>query len=278
MAAIGQSRPAPATNIRTPMFVAGVALSLVAFLVMFAFGLIFAGRLQAPGQLSVVVASQTIQPRTPIDPSMLKLASVPTSAVPPRAFAREADLNGQYALVTILQGEPVTANLVSTNPDLVGGAETSYLPIPKGLVAMALPASELSDVGGYPAQGDYIDVVSSIPLKLFSPNDPRTITVIVFTNLYIIRVGPQSAVARQGQPQGVTSSITVVLTPCDAVYLKWLQDNTTLTFLLISYTDYQTSPPPSPTASQSPASGPSAGCPSSVGPAQANGRWKFTGP
>ena len=39
MAAIGQTRPARTTNIRTPLFILGVGLALLAFLVMFAFGM-----------------------------------------------------------------------------------------------------------------------------------------------------------------------------------------------------------------------------------------------
>ena len=88
MASIGQSRPLVATNpnMRTPLFIFGVALALVAFLVMFAFGVVFVGRQQVSGQVPVVVAKAQIDARTLITPDMLTLTSLPASAVPPNAF------------------------------------------------------------------------------------------------------------------------------------------------------------------------------------------------
>src|SRR5207245_9525884 len=50
MAAISQTRPARTTNVRTPLFILGVGLALLAFLVMFAFGILFANRSQTGSQ------------------------------------------------------------------------------------------------------------------------------------------------------------------------------------------------------------------------------------
>src|SRR3989442_12688540 len=81
MAAIGQTRPARTTNIRTPLFILGVGLALLAFLVMFAFGMLFANRSQTGTQVRVVVAAQDIDAREPITPDMLTTALIPTAAV-----------------------------------------------------------------------------------------------------------------------------------------------------------------------------------------------------
>jgi Flp pilus assembly protein CpaB len=276
MAAIGQTRPTPSANrVRTPIFVVGVALALGAFLLMFIFGLIFAGRVQTGGTTQVVVAQQPIDPRTPITADMLTLSAIPNSAVPPQAFLRVADLTTYFAVVSIYKGEPITANIVSANPDLINpSSSTSYLPIPQGYTAMTIPTGELQGVGGYPAQGDEIDVIATVNTQQFSPVSPKTVVLTVFKNLYIIRVGPQSVVPRQGQPQGVSSSLTVLLTICDAQYLDWLLTNATLKYVLVSYKDYRWSTPPT---------GPDPSCPATaspalIGPSEVQARWNFARP
>jgi len=60
----------------------------------------------------------------------------------------------------------------------------------------------------------------------------------VFSNLHVIRVGPPSTAPKEGQPQGVVSSLTAVLTLCDAQYMNWLLVNASLKYVLISYHDY----------------------------------------
>ena len=274
MAAIGQSRPAaPASGVRTPIFILGIALALGAFLLMFTFGLIFAGRIQTGGTTQVVVANQSIDPRTPITPDMLTISAIPNSAVPPSAFLHKADLTGYFAVVSIYKGEPLTGNIVSANPDLINpSSSTSYLPIPQGYIAITIPTGEQQGVAGFIAQGDYIDVIATVNTAQFSPVNPKTVTLTVFKDLYVIRVGPQSVVPRQGQPQGVSSSLTVLLTICDAQYLDWLLTNATLKYALTSYKDYGTLPTgPDPNC-------PSTAAPALIGPTEVQARWNFVRP
>ena len=92
----------------------------------------------------------------------------------------------------------------------------------------------------------------------------------MFFGVHVLKVGPAAPVATQGQVQGVSSSITVVMTQCDAVYMNWLLANATLKYTLSSYKDYGQA-----------ASAKAAPCSStdvldSVGPAAVNARWGFT--
>jgi Flp pilus assembly protein CpaB len=271
MAAIGQSRPTTATTIRTPLFILGVALALLAFLVMFAFGIVFANRYQPVGQARVVVAAQDIDPREPITPDMVTLGTVPANAIPPKAFLRLPDLSGYSALVLIYKGQAITANVVASNPDqIASGTASSFLPIPQGYVAMTLPTSEQQGVAGFIAQGDYIDVIATVNTGQFSPASPRTVARTVFNSLYVIRVGTQSVVPRQGQVQGLATSITVVMSLCDAQYMDWLLANATVKYALLSYHDYQKSAAPAD------AGCPSTAAPALIGPTQVDARWGFT--
>jgi Flp pilus assembly protein CpaB len=267
MAAIAQSqpRPVPAQGMRTPMFIFGVALALLAFLIMFAFGIVYVGRSQTGATVHVIVAGRDIDAREPITPDMISIGSFPANAVAAnRTFAHVTDLVGYAAVVSIYKGEAITDNLV-TNSDQISASQSAYLPIPKGYVAMTIPTSEQQGVAGYIAKGDYIEVIATVNTALFLSPKPSSVDRTVFTNLYVLRVGPQTAVPGQSQAQGVSSSITVVITQCDAEYLDWLLQNATLKYTLESYHDYQTVP----------------GCsndsaPALIGPTQVDTRWAFT--
>src|SRR5437016_13752760 len=97
MAAIGQSRPT-ATGIRTPLFILGVALALLAFLLMLVFGAIFASRSHSTSSVRVVIASQDIAQREVITADMITYGTVSSDSLPPKAFTHVADLTGFAAI------------------------------------------------------------------------------------------------------------------------------------------------------------------------------------
>ena len=275
MASIGQVRPGPqigarTPGIRTPLFMLGVALALVAFIVMLAFGLLFANRSGSGAQVQVVVAAQPIDAREPITPGMVTTSYVPAAGVPPGAIRSLSDLQNDSAVVAIPKGQVISTNLVTSNPDVLNTTSaSSYLPIPQGWVAFTLPTSEQQGVAGYVAQGDYINIVATLNTSLFNPAFPRSVTRTVFTDIHVIRVGPQSTLPKQGQAQGVVNSITILMTTCDAQYMTWLAVNGQLKYTLLSYTDYlKTTPEPV-------ASCPAASSPTVVGPKQVQARWDF---
>src|SRR5438093_12057706 len=142
MAAINQARPAGTASVRTPLFILGVALALVAFIVMFAFGLLFANKTASGTTITVVAAGQAIAAREPTSPLALKTVSVPQSAVPPQAFTQLSQLSGYYAAVDIPAGQVISSNIVSPNQDQLIGT-SSYLDIPPGYVGIAFPSGEL---------------------------------------------------------------------------------------------------------------------------------------
>jgi len=269
MATIGQSRPLTPTNMRTPLFIFGIALALVAFLVMFAFGIVFVGRTQPTGTIPVVVAKNNIDARASIGPDDLTISSIPASAVPPNAILHISQLTGYSAIVQIYKGQAISDNLVASNPDELTAGASAYLPIPDGYVAATLPTSEQQGVAGFISQGDYINVIAVANTALFSPRNPRSVSRTVFSSIHVIRVGPQSLVQKQGQVQGLSSSITVVMTQCDWNYMEWLLINATLKYTLLAPHDYNTTPP------QRDASCPSTSASVIVGPGLVDGRWHF---
>lgn len=270
MAAINQARPAATTSVRTPLFILGVALALVAFIVMFAFGLLFANRTATGTMVTVVVAGQPIDAREALTDVALTMASVPSTSVPAGSFTKVGQLAGYSALVSIPKGMVISPNLVSPS-DQVPTVTSSFLPIPPGWITITLPTDEQRGVGGYIAQGDYIEIIATLNTQLFALARPRMVTKVVFTNVHVIRIGPSSTVPTQGQGQGVSSSITVVLPLCDATYLDWLSVNGTLKYALMNYHDYNTKVEEKP----NPACPDPSVAPPVVGPTAVNARWDF---
>ena len=273
MAAIGQTRPTPGVNpttIRTPLFILGVALALVAFLAMFAFGLLFANKTGSGAQTKLLVAARAINAREPMTADMVSLASWPQSGAPAQALTNASQLTGTSALVNIPAGQPITANVVASNPDQV--THSTFLPIPSGYIAIQVSGGELTGVGGYIAQGDYINVIAGVNTSILNPlvEHPQLVDRTVFTNVYVLRVGPQTAIPQQGQATGVASSLTILLTQCDALYLDWLTSNATIKYTLSSYQDYAKQPPQPTTACD-----PKVATSMSVGRTEIEGRWDF---
>ena len=260
----------PNAGVRTPLFLLGVGMALLAFIAMFAFGIIFANRGLTGRQVPVVIAAVDIQAREPITIDMVSLAQVSSSSLPPHAFLRLEDLKGYSAVVPIYKGQALTSNIVASDPDQIQSSSNAYLPIPQGYVAMTLPSGELQGVAGYVTPGDYINVIATVNTSLFSPQGPHMATRTVFSNLHVIRVGPPSLSPKEGQAIGVSTSITVILSECNAQYLEWLLTNVTLKYVLLSFKDYDVQPPaPDPTC-------PPTAAPAVVGPTQVDARWAFT--
>jgi Flp pilus assembly protein CpaB len=122
---------------------------------------------------------------------------------------------------------------------------------------MTIPTGEQQGVAGHISVGDYITVVVSAQLTIFGTTGQqqgpaKIVSKTVFTNLRVIGLGPASAGVQpasgggssqsSGATSGVTSSLTVELTQCDAEYLIWFLGNTTVRYTLESYKDYATPP------------------------------------
>ena len=212
----------------------------------------------------VVVASHDISARTKIQASDLTLGTI--NPAPKEAFTNVNDLAGKGARVDIPAGSPVTANLVAPAGDLLSTSDVAFLPIPSGYVALTVPTSELVGVGGYPQVGDRITMLATVNTSIFGGSGAVPVVRTVFNNLDILRVGPVSA----QNASAVSSSLTLLMTGCDAEYLFWLLNNASLKYTLESFRDYSATP-----------SQPDPACPNlssagGVGPKEVDKRWHFT--
>jgi Flp pilus assembly protein CpaB len=287
----------PRANTSRLFIVGGAALAAVAFLFVIFLGSRGGVGGSAGGTTKVVVAARDIPFRTPLTKDDLKLADFPSSFATGDNYTSIDDVVGKQASnatgvaasnatgavaeIPIKQGQPLTRNMLALSVDAVQ-LQPAYLPIPKGFVALTIPTGEQIGVAGFIQAGDYINILAAIQVSLFQANSqqgpPRAVTKTVFTNVHVLKVGPATgqvvtggtSTTTSGSTGGVSSSLTVVLTQCDAEYLRWLQNNAQLSYTLGSYQDYKpqdTKPDPN-CADATAAHG--------VGPQAIDKRWGFT--
>jgi Flp pilus assembly protein CpaB len=179
----------------------------------------------ASPSLSVVVATRDLQPRVAIDPAALQVTSIPVPSTYPKVyFTRLQDVAGLVPLVTIPAGQAVTSNQVA-KPSAALGSQSEYLPIPSGYVAITIPTSEQQGVANYIQPEDYISVIATVATA------GKVASKTIFTNLHVIRVGAAGATSN-------ASSLTVVVTECQAEVITWFLNYAGLKYVLESFHDY----------------------------------------
>ena len=204
---------------------------LLALLVIAAFVLVAlnAGNASSSPTMSVVVATKDLQPRLPITADSVAMATISVPASYPKVyFSRIQDVQGTVPLVAIASGQAVTVNEVA-KPSQALGAQSEYLPIPKGYVAITIPTSEQQGVANFIQQDDYISVIATVSAA------GKVASKTIFTNLHVIRVGTQGSGTASNSS---ASSLTVVVTECEAEVITWFLTYAALKYSLESYKDY----------------------------------------
>ncbi|MHB8614250.1 MAG: Flp pilus assembly protein CpaB [Candidatus Dormibacteraceae bacterium] len=211
-----------------PFTILGILLAL---LVIAAFVLVAlnAGNQSGSPTMNVVVATKDLQPRVAIDSGSLALRSIPVPATYPKVyFTRTQDVQGLVPLVAIPTGQALTSSDVA-KPNSALGAQSEYLPIPSGYVAITIPTSEQQGVANYIQPEDYISVIATVSTA------GKVASKTIFTNVHVIRVGMQVGA---GSNTTTASSLTVVVTECQAEVITWFLNYAALKYVLESYKDY----------------------------------------
>ena len=182
---------------------------------------------------------------------------------PALAFTAPKDVVNKVTQVSITKGEVIYADMLASSPDLISGSAVQYLPLPTGYVAMTIPTGEQQGVAGNIAVGSYITMIASGSITIFKTTPaggaqqtgpPVFVAKTIYTQLHVIALGPALApaasqngaggTAAAGPPTvGITSSLTVAVTQCQAEYLTWFLSNMALKYTLESYHDYLSTTP-----------------------------------
>ena len=244
--------------------IVGLLLAIIAGAGAYFLGGIGGGGGAAGGTTTVVFAKQAIPLRHTITAADLDTQKVsgPFTSIN-NTYLNTNDVVNLIAQIQISKGSVITSDMLAKDIGSVAyGAAPAYLPLPSGYVALTIPTGEQQGVAGHITLGDYITVISSASLTVFSVSGtpaagpPKVISKTVFTNVRIIGLGPAAsnvqpasgapAAGSQGPVGGLVSSLTIVLTQCDAEFFTWFLNNTTLKYTLESPKDYLAQPPSAP--------------------------------
>jgi Flp pilus assembly protein CpaB len=274
--------PRPRTGSGRLFVIVGLLLAVLAAGGVFVLGSINSSGVGVGGGTSIVVAARDVPFRGVLTADDLTTAKY--STVPPNAFTNVKDLSGKnlIAQVNISKGQPILSNMLASSPDQITGRASGFLQIPQGFVAVTMPTSELQGVAGYIQPNDYISIIATVSVQVFLGNQqqgqPKSVTKTVLTNVHVLRVGAASNQVSpvNGNQSSTTqsganaTSLTFVVTACDAEFLNWFRAIATLSYELESFKDYK---PQDVT--------PNAACSSvdsakGIGPALVNQRYGFT--
>jgi Flp pilus assembly protein CpaB len=239
---------------------------------------------------TVVVAKNPIPMRHQISKDDLDtLKGVSTNV--PNTYSNPSDLVGLVAEIQISKGGLITKDMLAKDLNLVpAGIGPAALPLAKGYVAMTIPTGEQQGVAGHITNGDYITVIASASLSIFASGKtqptgpPKVVSKTVFSNVRVIGLGPATsnivpasgtAPAGGTTPSngGLTSSLTIEITQCDAEFFTWFLNNTQVRYTLESQQDYASTPPTGPDAQNCPNGFDSA---KGVSQVQVEARYHFT--
>jgi Flp pilus assembly protein CpaB len=239
----------------------GLILALVAGLGVFLLTTLLGGGSAITGgsRQTVVYATQAIPLRHQITSADLATEDV-SSNVAVNTYTKTTDITSQgyIAEIQISKGSIITGDMLAKDINLIpAGAAPAYLPLASGFVAMTIPTGELQGVAGHITLGDYITVIASGGIAVFASSGAqvgptKVVSKTVFTNVRIIGLGPSTpnvqpangatSVSGTTVASGLTSSLTIELTQCNAEYFTWFLNNMQLKYTLESFKDYLTAP------------------------------------
>jgi Flp pilus assembly protein CpaB len=263
LASAAPSRPRPGGG--RLFIIVGLLLALLAAGGVFLVGSLGGGGGVGGGSTTdTVVAKQAIPFRHLITLDDVTTAKVTSGLI--NVYTKPSDLVGKIAEVQITKGAIITSDMLAVDIGLVSaGSAPAYLPLASGYVGMTIPTSEEVGVAGHITLGDYITVIASGSLSIFpkpgakvgAPGLTGTVSKTVFNNVRIIGLGPATSNVQpaggatsvggtQGPTGGITSSLTIEVTQCDAEYFTWFLNNMQVKYTLESFADYLAQPPSAP--------------------------------
>ena len=245
--------------------IVGVLLAAAAFGGVFLLGNLGGGGGALGGPTTtVVIAKQQIPLRHQITAADIETAkaSVNGDGSLAQTYSNTADVLNLVAEIPISKGAIVTSDMLARDVNLVpAGLAPGYLPLASGFVAITVPTGEQQGVAGHISIGDYMTVIASSQVQIFATSGKSlqgAVSKTVFTNVRVIGLGPASSgvtsaagsgattTSQSTQTTGVSSSLTLEMTQCDAEFMAWFLTNMTVKYTLESFHDYLTAPPSQP--------------------------------
>jgi pilus assembly protein CpaB len=181
--------------------------------------------------LRLPVAARPLEPGLTLGSADYVLKDFPLDLVPVSAISETADLEGQYLVNPVGQGE--TFNKAQF---LGSQAATLSQQIQPGKVLFAFPIVDLMSKSNLIQDGDYVDLLLTIGIDKQDGQEPEKVTAYTLQNIEVFKV--LRTAAQEGQQVGDPAALLCSLTPEQAVLIKAVKDaEGTIDFTLRSPAD-----------------------------------------
>lgn len=174
-------------------------------------------------KVTILVAKQRLGPWTPVKnpDDQFELEERSKNEIPKNALTRLDSVRDHILVRGIERGDPVVAdNLVDKNK---GGLEV-LLPSGKRAVAVRTTAEQVA--GGFVLPGSRVDVIHTI-----RRNDREAESHVVLQNI-LVRAVDQQAMKPDDKPGMVPATVTLEVTPQQAITLARVKDSGSITLAL----------------------------------------------
>jgi len=159
-------------------------------------------------RVSVVVAAVPLKELTVLEPSMLRVLSIPAGGVHPRATSAPETLVGKVVLVPMEVGQQILVTQVRERGSL-GGVSRYAAALDPGERAMMIPTTLARGVGGGLTAGDRVDVIFvADELKLGCSFSRVLLQAVRVLDVRGDRGQPISS-ERDGMPAGVVVAVSL---------------------------------------------------------------------
>ncbi len=197
----------------------------------------------------VLIAKAEIPRGAPIDPANLDVKSIPNEYIEPQAVTQLDRVAGMITLVSLKKGEQITLSKLSYATKTTGGLAAAT---PVGKRAITISVDNISSLAGMLKPGDYVDILSMIPIPVQTAEGKQAAQLIVvplFQNVLVLAVGRETAevtkaVDRYGYEEKKESSplITLALNPQEANLVAFVQEQSKIRLVLRSPADSKIEP------------------------------------
>ena len=194
-------------------------------------------------QTTVLVAKQDLVKGIFIDAKMLSSEIVPNQYLQPQAVTSLDRINGMITVAQISKGEQITLNKLA----YARGQESLASAIPIGKRAITVNVDNISSLLGMIKPGDYVDVISLVPVPMQTPEGKQVTQVGViplFQNVLVLAVGQDTGAPGVGknkkeEKREESPLITLALNPQEANIIAFVQEQGKIRLSLRSPGDSQ---------------------------------------
>jgi pilus assembly protein CpaB len=171
-----------------------------------------AKRQSHPETRQIVVASNPLQPGTPLTADNLTVANWPLNMPLEGLIEKKEDVVGHILIYPVPAKEPILQRDLASSSSYGLAAK-----IPDGMRAMAVRTDETANVAGYLFPGSHVDV-----LITYRGEQNDTISRTVLQNVQVLTTGTKTEPDPNGKPEDVRV-VTLLLSPEDSQKLMLAQ-------------------------------------------------------